>query len=112
MSKPTMIRDHERVDMGRRQFVGTAALVAAAAEFHLIRAATAESGKAPAGEVTVPTITLEGAANGAPHPDPSAYAAKFSGKYSHRTISGGVGHNLPQEAPRAFAQAVLDVTGL
>ena len=61
--------------------------------------------------ITVPTITLEGDANGAPHPDPSAYARKFSGKYSHRTITGGVGHNLPQEAPQAFAQAVIDVDG-
>jgi len=59
--------------------------------------------------ITVPTITLEGDANGAPHPDPSAYAAKFTGKYAHRNITGGIGHNLPQEAPQAFAQAVLDV---
>jgi len=59
--------------------------------------------------ITVPTITLEGDANGAPHPEPSSYAKKFSGKYSHRLIKGGIGHNLPQEAPRAFAQAVLDV---
>ena len=59
--------------------------------------------------ITVPTITLEGDANGAPHLDPSAYAKKFTGKYSHRTIGGGVGHNLPQEAPRAFADAVIDV---
>jgi pimeloyl-ACP methyl ester carboxylesterase len=59
--------------------------------------------------ITVPTITLEGDANGAPHPDPSVYASKFSGKYEHRTIRGGVGHNLPQEAPQAFADAVLDV---
>jgi len=58
--------------------------------------------------ITVPTITLEGDANGAPHPDPGAYAKKFSGKYSHRTITGGIGHNLPQEAPQAFAQAVVD----
>jgi len=61
--------------------------------------------------VTVPTITLEGDANGAPHPDPASYAKKFSGKYAHRTIDGGVGHNLPQEAPQAFAQAVVDVDG-
>jgi pimeloyl-ACP methyl ester carboxylesterase len=61
--------------------------------------------------ITVPTITLEGDANGAPHPEPSAYAKKFSGRYSHRIIKGGIGHNLPQEAPRAFAQAVLDVDG-
>ena len=59
--------------------------------------------------ITVPTITLEGDANGAPHPDPSAYQEKFAGKYAHRTISGGVGHNLPQEAPQAFVEAVLDV---
>jgi pimeloyl-ACP methyl ester carboxylesterase len=59
--------------------------------------------------ITVPTITLESDANGAPHPDPSAYARKFSGKYAHRHITGGVGHNLPQEAPHAFAQAVVDV---
>jgi pimeloyl-ACP methyl ester carboxylesterase len=61
--------------------------------------------------VTVPTITLEGDANGAPHLDASAYAAKFSGKYAHRIITGGVGHNLPQEAPQAFAKAVVDVDG-
>jgi pimeloyl-ACP methyl ester carboxylesterase len=59
--------------------------------------------------VTVPTITLEGDANGAPHLEPAAYAKKFSGKYEHRTISGGIGHDLPQEAPQAFAQAVIDV---
>jgi pimeloyl-ACP methyl ester carboxylesterase len=59
--------------------------------------------------IPVPTITLEGDANGAPHPEPSTYATKFSGKYSHRTIEGGIGHNLPQEAPAAFADAVLDV---
>ncbi|MDI4235853.1 alpha/beta hydrolase [Bradyrhizobium sp. Arg237L] len=59
--------------------------------------------------ITVPTITMEGDANGAPHPEPSAYAKKFSGKYEHRLITGGIGHNLPQEAPQAFAQAVIDV---
>jgi pimeloyl-ACP methyl ester carboxylesterase len=59
--------------------------------------------------ITVPTMTLEGDANGAPHVEASAYAQKFVGKYAHRVISGGVGHNLPQEAPRAFAQAVVDV---
>ena len=61
--------------------------------------------------ITVPTITLEGDANGAPHLDPGAYAKKFSGRYAHRLITGGVGHNLPQEAPQAFAQAVIDVDG-
>ena len=60
--------------------------------------------------ITVPTITMEGDANGAPHADPSAYAKKFSGKYEHRLITGGIGHNLPQEAPQAFAQAVVDVS--
>jgi pimeloyl-ACP methyl ester carboxylesterase len=59
--------------------------------------------------ITVPAITLEGDANGAPHPEPAAYAGKFSGPYSHRTIEGGVGHNLPQEAPAAFADAVMTV---
>ena len=62
--------------------------------------------------ITVPTITMEGDANGAPHPPPSAYAAMFSGKYANRIIAGGVGHNLPQEAPQAFAQAVVDVDRL
>jgi len=59
--------------------------------------------------ISVPTITMEGDANGAPHPEPSAYAKKFSGRYAHRTIKGGIGHNLPQEAPQAFAEAVVDV---
>jgi pimeloyl-ACP methyl ester carboxylesterase len=59
--------------------------------------------------ITVPTITMEGDANGAPHPEPAAYARKFSGKYEHRLITGGIGHNLPQEAPQAFAEAVVDV---
>ncbi len=65
--------------------------------------------------ITVPTvtlegdITLEGDANGAPHPDASSYARKFSGKYAHRIIEGGTGHNLPQEAPQAFAEAVIEV---
>jgi pimeloyl-ACP methyl ester carboxylesterase len=58
--------------------------------------------------ITVPTITLESDANGAPHPDPASYAKKFSGRYEHRTITGGIGHNLPQEAPQAFAQAVVN----
>ena len=58
--------------------------------------------------IAVPTITLEGDANGAPHPDPRAYAKKFSGRYEHRLIEGGIGHNPPQEAPQAFAEAVVD----
>jgi pimeloyl-ACP methyl ester carboxylesterase len=59
--------------------------------------------------IGVPTITMEGDANGAPHPDPAVYGHKFTGKYVHRLIAGGIGHNLPQEAPSAFAQAVIDV---
>jgi pimeloyl-ACP methyl ester carboxylesterase len=66
--------------------------------------------KAPT--IGVPTITLEGDANGAPHPDPSSYRNKFSGRYEHRLVGRGVGHNLPQEAPREFAQAVLDVASV
>jgi pimeloyl-ACP methyl ester carboxylesterase len=66
--------------------------------------------KAPV--IHVPTITLEGDANGAPHPDPAAYAKRFSGKYEHRLITGGIGHNLPQEAPEAFAKAIIDVDRL
>jgi pimeloyl-ACP methyl ester carboxylesterase len=62
--------------------------------------------------IAVPTITLEGDANGAPHPDPASYAQKFSGKYAHRTVSDGVGHNLPQEAPEHFAEAVVEVDGI
>jgi pimeloyl-ACP methyl ester carboxylesterase len=61
--------------------------------------------------ITVPAITLEGDANGAPHPEPASYASKFAGKYQHRTLKGGIGHNLPQEAPEAFAKAVIDVNG-
>jgi len=59
--------------------------------------------------IRVPSITLEGDANGAPHSDASSYAKKFSGKYAHGVIKGGVGHNLPQEAPQAFAEAVVEV---
>jgi pimeloyl-ACP methyl ester carboxylesterase len=61
--------------------------------------------------ITVPTMTLEGDANGAPHPDARAYAKQFAGPYVHRVITGGIGHNLPQEAPQAFAEAVLEVDG-
>jgi pimeloyl-ACP methyl ester carboxylesterase len=62
--------------------------------------------------INVPAITLEGDENGAPHPEPSAYAKKFSGRYQHRLVKGGVGHNLPQEAPEAFAQAVIDISNI
>lgn len=67
---------------------------------------------AAAPTITLPTITMEGDANGAPHPEPAAYAKKFSGKYAHRLITGGIGHNLPQEAPRAFADAIIEVDRL
>ncbi|WP_404978671.1 alpha/beta fold hydrolase [Caballeronia novacaledonica] len=62
--------------------------------------------------IAVPTITLEGDANGAPHPQPAAYSKKFIGKYLHRTVGGGIGHNLPQEAPEAFADAILQAVNL
>jgi pimeloyl-ACP methyl ester carboxylesterase len=75
--------------------------------FEAIEAQLAKSPK-----IAVPTITMEGDANGAPHPPPSAYAAMFTGKYAHRNIGGGIGHNLPQEAPNAFAQAVSDIEAL
>lgn len=71
-----------------------------------------EARLAAAPPVTIPTITMEGDANGAPHPQPEQYRAKFAGPYAHRLITGGVGHNLPQEAPAAFAQAVLDAARL
>jgi pimeloyl-ACP methyl ester carboxylesterase len=62
--------------------------------------------------ITVPTVTLQGDADGAPRPDPASYAAKFTGTYEHRTVMSGIGHNLPQEAPQAFAQAIIDVDRL
>ena len=49
---------------------------------------------------------------GAPHPDARAYAKQFWGPYAHRVLTGGIGHNLPQEAPREFAQAIIDAAGL
>ena len=71
-----------------------------------------EARLAKAPTISVPTITMEGDANGAPHPQPAAYAKKFTGKYQHRNIDGGIGHNLPQEAPKAFADAIIDVARL
>jgi pimeloyl-ACP methyl ester carboxylesterase len=76
------------------------------------RYAEVEARLAQAPTISVPTITLEGDANGAPHPDASAYAAKFTGPYVHHVITGGVGHNLAQEAPGAFAQAIIDIDGM
>jgi pimeloyl-ACP methyl ester carboxylesterase len=63
-------------------------------------------------EISVPTITMEGDANGAPHPPAEAYRKHFTGKYEYRLITGGIGHNLPQEAPQAFTQAVIDADKL
>jgi pimeloyl-ACP methyl ester carboxylesterase len=82
-------------------------LAAGEAKYAGLEAALA---KAPA--ITVPTITLEGDANGAPHPEPASYAKRFTGKYKHELVAGGIGHNLPQEAPRAFADAVIAVDHL
>jgi pimeloyl-ACP methyl ester carboxylesterase len=70
---------------------------------------TFEERLAQAPVIGVPTITLEGDANGAPHPDASVYAAMFQARYAHRVVTGGIGHNLPQEAPQAFADAVVEV---
>jgi pimeloyl-ACP methyl ester carboxylesterase len=67
---------------------------------------------AEAPPIAVPTITLEGDANGAPHPEPASYAGKFTGRYAHRLVGGGVGHNLPQEAPAAFVRAVMDAPSI
>jgi pimeloyl-ACP methyl ester carboxylesterase len=64
---------------------------------------------ATAPTIGVPTITMEGDDNGAPHAPPSAYRKMFTGKYEHRDLTGGIGHNLPQEAPQAFAEAIVDV---
>ncbi|WP_353064990.1 hypothetical protein RBB77_04390 [Tunturibacter psychrotolerans] len=66
---------------------------------------------AVASPVSVPAITMEGDSNGAIHLYSAAHRNKFSGNYEHRLITGGVGHNLPQEAPQAFAKAVIDVDG-
>jgi pimeloyl-ACP methyl ester carboxylesterase len=74
--------------------------------------AALEEKLATAPSISVPTITLEGDANGAPHPKPEDYAKRFTGKYQFRLIEGGVGHNLPQESPAAFAQAVIDADRL
>jgi pimeloyl-ACP methyl ester carboxylesterase len=71
-----------------------------------------EARLAKAPPIAVPAITLEGDANGAPHPEPAAYAKKFTGKYERRLIEGGVGHNLPQEAPHEFVRAIVDAARL
>lgn len=94
----------DHVDVVVHNYRWRLALADGEAQYDELEARLAE---APA--ITVPAITLEGDANGAPHPDPSAYAAKFTGTYEHRLITGGIGHNLPQEAPEPFAAAVADV---
>ena len=71
-----------------------------------------EAQLAGAPAIGVPTITMEGDANGAPHPLPEAYRSKFTGLYQHRKVTGGIGHNLPQEAPREFANAVLEMSSV
>ena len=101
------------ITLGRLRFLGTAAMILATTQLSMTACGDAQASMAkPADQpITVPAITLEGDANGAPHPDASSYARKFSGSYAHRIITGGVGHNVPQEAPQAFAQAIVDVDG-
>jgi hypothetical protein len=110
----------DEINRDRRDFFGTAAMTFAAAQFTLSATAEAQTvlpkkpGAAAAKGGTNTSfaslkITMEGDANGAPHPEPAAYARMFSGRYSHRTIKGGIGHNLPQEAPEAFAEAIIAV---
>jgi pimeloyl-ACP methyl ester carboxylesterase len=72
---------------------------------------TAEAKLATLPAISVPTITLEGDANGAPHPEPASYRHRFSGSYEHRTITGGIGHNLPEEAPKAFTKTIMQAAG-
>jgi pimeloyl-ACP methyl ester carboxylesterase len=96
----------DHVDIVMHNYRWRLGLAAGEAQYNAL-----ESRLAPAPSISVPAITLEGDANGAPHVDPSAYRGKFTGKYAHRTLAGGIGHNLPQEAPQAFAQAVIDVDG-
>ncbi|MDB5861141.1 MAG: putative epoxide hydrolase precursor [Ramlibacter sp.] len=94
----------DQVDIAIHNYRWRLSLAAGEARYDALEARLA---RLPA--VAVPTITMEGDANGAPHPDPVVYAKKFSGPYSHRLVAGGIGHNLPQEAPEAFAKAVIDL---
>ncbi|MDB5533245.1 MAG: alpha/beta hydrolase [Hyphomicrobiales bacterium] len=96
----------DHVDIVMHNYRWRLSLAAGEAQYDVL-----ENRLATAPVIGVPAITLEGDANGAPHLDPSAYRNKFSGKYAHRALTGGIGHNLPQEAPQAFAQAVIDVDG-
>ncbi|MDT4849128.1 hypothetical protein D3C85_724900 [compost metagenome] len=107
---PAVTSRSREFDPERRHFLATTLLTLASAELVIGSAVAASETKSlTLPVIAVPTITLQGDADGAPRPDPSAYANKLSGKYSHRAVEGGIGHNLPQEAPRAFAQAVVDV---
>jgi hypothetical protein len=108
------ISGSDRVDLDRRRLFGAVALAIAAGELGLTGLARAQAerpGQVPAIRPGTNTsfAPLKQIDAGAPHPEPAAYTKKFSGKYEHRTIAGGVGHNSPQEAPQAFAQAVVDV---
>jgi pimeloyl-ACP methyl ester carboxylesterase len=107
------LRLHHAVFRGSpraRHFSNPMGLIVGLHDFDLSTPAVAQESKlAQAPDIAVPAITLEGDANGAPHPDASAYRGKFTGKYKHRVIEGGVGHNLPQEAPKAFADAIIEV---
>ena len=58
--------------------------------------------------ITVPAITLDGDADGV-SAGGSPRAGRFAGRHEHRVVAGGIGHDLPQEAPQAFARAVCDV---
>ncbi|OAJ54122.1 alpha/beta hydrolase [Paraburkholderia ginsengiterrae] len=101
------LNNPDHVDITVHNYRWRQGLVAGEAKYDAL-----EQRLAQAPTIGVNTITMEGDANGAPHPPASAYASKFTGKYEHRNITGGIGHNLPQEAPQAFAQAVLDVDRL
>jgi pimeloyl-ACP methyl ester carboxylesterase len=94
----------DHVDVVIHNYRWRLGLVAGELQYHDL-----ETTLATGPNISIPAITLEGDANGAPHLDPGSYAKKFTGRYSHRTIEGGVGHNLPQEAPQAFADAIIEV---
>ena len=94
----------DHVDVVIHNYRWRLGLVAGESQYHDL-----ETTLATGPNISIPAITLEGDANGAPHLDPGSYAKKFTGRYSHRTIEGGVGHNLPQEAPQAFADAIIEV---
>jgi len=96
----------DHVDVVIHNYRWRLGLVAGELQYHDL-----ETTLATGPNISIPAITLEGDANGAPHPDPSTYAKKFTGRYAHHVIEGGIGHNLPQEAPQAFADAIVEVDG-